>query len=81
MRIAVFVAALDERPALALSAELESAYWVPLSELVPVAARVAELPDTEVLAYAVDVPGGGEPLIVWGITYAILERLRALAGE
>jgi hypothetical protein len=75
------VAALDERPALALSDELESAHWVPLSSLVPIAARVAELPDREVSAYALDVPGRGEPLIVWGITYAILERLRALAGE
>jgi 8-oxo-dGTP pyrophosphatase MutT (NUDIX family) len=81
VRIAVFVAALDERPALALSDELESAHWVPLSSLVPIAARVAELPDREVSAYALDVPGRGEPLIVWGITYAILERLRALAGE
>jgi hypothetical protein len=54
---------------------------VPLSSLVPIAARVAEPPDREVSAYAVDVPGGSEPLIVWGITYAILERLRALAGE
>jgi 8-oxo-dGTP pyrophosphatase MutT (NUDIX family) len=77
VRIAVFVAALDERPALELSAELDAAHWVPLSELVPVTARVAELPDTDVLAYALDLPGGDQ-LVVWGITYAILERLRAL---
>ena len=77
VRIAVFVAALDERPPLALSAELDSVYWVPLSELEPVTARVAELPDDEVPAYAVALPGEDE-LVVWGITYAILERLRAL---
>jgi 8-oxo-dGTP pyrophosphatase MutT (NUDIX family) len=77
-RIAVFVAALDERPAIALSDELESAHWVPLSVLVPVAVRVAELPDTDVSAYAVELPGGDQ-LVVWGITYAILERLRALS--
>jgi 8-oxo-dGTP pyrophosphatase MutT (NUDIX family) len=77
VRIAVFVAALDERPVLELSAELEAVYWVPLSSLVPVSARVAELPGTDVPAYALELPGG-QRLVVWGITYAILERLRAL---
>jgi 8-oxo-dGTP pyrophosphatase MutT (NUDIX family) len=77
VRIAVFVAALDERPELELSAELEAVYWVPLASLVPMTAQVAELPGTDVPAYALELPGG-EQLIVWGITYAILERLRAL---
>jgi 8-oxo-dGTP pyrophosphatase MutT (NUDIX family) len=77
VRIAVFVAALDERPELELSAELEAVYWVPLAALVPVSARVAELPGTDVPAYALELPGG-QRLVVWGITYAILERLRAL---
>jgi 8-oxo-dGTP pyrophosphatase MutT (NUDIX family) len=77
VRIAVFVAALDERPELELSAELEAVYWVPLSALMPVTASVAELPGTEVPAYALELPGG-QRLVVWGITYAILERLRAL---
>ncbi|MDX6572783.1 MAG: hypothetical protein QOC86_1939 [Gaiellales bacterium] len=77
VRIAVFVAALDERPVLELSPELEAAYWVPLASLVPVTARVAELPGTDVSAYRPELPGG-EELVVWGITYAILERLRAL---
>lgn len=77
VRIAVFVAALDERPELELSAELEAVYWVPLASLLPVSAQVAELPGTDVPAYSLDVPDG-EQLVVWGITYAILERLRAL---
>ncbi len=77
VRIAVFVAALDERPALALSAELDMAAWVPLEALVPVATRVAEVQDSDVAAYAVDLPDG-DSMVVWGITYAILERLRAL---
>ena len=38
---------------------------------------MAELPDTDVSAYAIALPDGDE-LVVWGITYAILERLRAL---
>jgi 8-oxo-dGTP pyrophosphatase MutT (NUDIX family) len=80
VRIAVFVAALDERPELVLSDELDLAVWAPLTALVPVAARVAELPDRDVASYAVELPGGGE-LIVWGITYMILERLRALPEE
>jgi 8-oxo-dGTP pyrophosphatase MutT (NUDIX family) len=78
VRIAVFVAALDERPPLRLSAELEAAHWVPLNALVPVTAHVAEVPDSEVPAYAIELPGGDQ-LVVWGITFAILERLRALA--
>ena len=77
VRIAVFVAALDERPELELSAELEAVYWVPLASLVPVTARVAELPGSDVPAYALELPDG-QQLVVWGITYAILERLRAL---
>jgi 8-oxo-dGTP pyrophosphatase MutT (NUDIX family) len=77
VRIAVFVAALDERPPLSLSPELASAHWVPLDALVSVTARVPELPDADVPAYAIDVEHG-ERLVVWGITYAILERLRAL---
>ena len=80
VRIAVFVAALDERPPLQLSAELDAVYWVPLASLVPVTARVAELPDDDVPAYALELPGA-ETLVVWGITYAILERLRALAAS
>jgi 8-oxo-dGTP pyrophosphatase MutT (NUDIX family) len=77
VRIAVFVAALDERPVLELSPELDTAAWVPLDALVPVAVRVDELPDTEVPAYEVELPDG-DRMVVWGITYAILERLRAL---
>ncbi|MDX6629007.1 MAG: hypothetical protein QOH00_1253 [Gaiellales bacterium] len=79
VRIGVFVAALDERPELQLSSELEAVYWVPLASLAPVTARVAELPGTDVPAYALELPGA-DRLVVWGITYAILERLRALAA-
>ncbi len=77
VRIGVYVAAFDERPPLELSSELEAVYWVPLESLVPVTARVAELPGREVSAYALEIPRE-DALIVWGITYAILERLRAL---
>jgi 8-oxo-dGTP pyrophosphatase MutT (NUDIX family) len=80
VRIAVFVAAFDKRPPLELSAELDSVYWVPLSALVPVDVRVDELPDTDVAAYEIELPAD-DRLVVWGITYAILERLRALPED
>src|SRR3954453_21029982 len=76
IRIAAFVAALDERPPLVLSAEVASAHWVPLTELVPGKAIVSELRG-EVPAFPLTVQG--EPLVVWGITYGILELLRATA--
>ena len=77
-RIAVFVAALDERPALALSARARVGA-LGAAERARAGRRCAspELPDSDVPAYAVELPGG-DRLVVWGITYAILERLRAV---
>jgi 8-oxo-dGTP pyrophosphatase MutT (NUDIX family) len=74
IRIAAFVAALDERPALTLSSEVASAHWVPLADLVPGKARIDELRgDVPAFPLLLD----GSPLVVWGITYGILEILRA----
>ena len=55
-----------------------AAHWVDLDTLVAAhgTAAVRELGDP-VPAYVPDVEG--EQLVVWGITYGILERLRALA--
>lgn len=75
LAIAVFVALLDVRPELTLSAEIASAHWVPLAELTIDEARVPEVPEP-VPAYRPLVDG--ERLVVWGITYRILERLRSL---
>ena len=80
VRIAVFVAALDERPALELSPELDTAAWVPLDELVPVAVRVDELPGHRRSGATRSSFRTATRMVVWGITYAILERLRALPG-
>lgn len=76
--IAVFVAELDERPPLVLSEEVAAAYWVDLDTLVLShgTATVREV-GAPVPAYAPEVDG--DELVVWGITYGILERLRALA--
>jgi 8-oxo-dGTP pyrophosphatase MutT (NUDIX family) len=76
IRIAAFVAALDREVALTLSGEVETAYWVPLAELVPTAALVTEL-RRPVPAYRPAVAGG--ELVVWGITFGILELLRAVS--
>ena len=76
--IAVYVTELHSRPELVLSEEVAAAYWVDLDTLVAAhgTAAVRELGDP-VPAYVPDVEG--EQLVVWGITYGILERLRALA--
>jgi len=78
IRIAAFVAVLDERPPLELSSEVAAAYWVPLEQLVPGKVVVSELRG-EVPAFPLVL--GGETLVVWGITYGILEILRATGRE
>jgi 8-oxo-dGTP pyrophosphatase MutT (NUDIX family) len=76
VRIAAFVATLRERPPIHLSPEIAAAYWVDLRSLLPAIAEVPELP-VPMPAYRVAVDGGHE-LVVWGITHAILEHLRAV---
>ena len=75
LAIAVFVALLEGRPELRLSAEISSAHWVPLAALTADSATVPEVAEP-VPAYRPVVDG--ERLVVWGITYGILERLRSL---
>jgi 8-oxo-dGTP pyrophosphatase MutT (NUDIX family) len=75
IRIAAFVAALDERPELQLSDEVADAHWVALDALVPDSA-VIDTVRGPMPAFRVDVEGA--PLVVWGITYGILEVLRAV---
>jgi 8-oxo-dGTP pyrophosphatase MutT (NUDIX family) len=78
IRIAAFVAEIDEPPDLVLSDEVDAAYWVPLDELEPTTTTVSELRGP-VPAYRPVVRGG--ELIVWGITFGILELLRAVADS
>jgi 8-oxo-dGTP pyrophosphatase MutT (NUDIX family) len=75
IRIAAFVAAVEEPPELVLSDEVDTAYWVPLDELRPTTAVVSELRGP-VPAYRPFA--GGNELVVWGITFGILELLRAV---
>jgi 8-oxo-dGTP pyrophosphatase MutT (NUDIX family) len=78
-RIGVFVSELSQRPELVLSDEIAAAYWIDLATLVGAHTTAATVPerDRPVPAYVPVVDG--EPLIVWGITYGILEQLRQLA--
>jgi 8-oxo-dGTP pyrophosphatase MutT (NUDIX family) len=77
LRIAIYVAQLHSQPAIELSSEIAAVYWVPIGELRHGTASVPERPEP-VPAYLPRVNDG--ELVVWGITYRILERLRALAG-
>ena len=77
IRIAAFVAAIVEPTDLVLSEEVDTAYWVPLDELEPTTATVSELRGP-VPAYRPTVPGS--ELVVWGITFGILELLRSVGG-
>jgi 8-oxo-dGTP pyrophosphatase MutT (NUDIX family) len=78
IRIAAFVAVLDDDPELDLSDEIDTAYWVPLDELQPTTATVSELRGS-VPAYRPVVRGG--ELVVWGITFGIIELLRSVGGS
>jgi 8-oxo-dGTP pyrophosphatase MutT (NUDIX family) len=75
IRIAAFVAVVEHDPLLVLSGEVASAYWVPLDGLEPTTAVVSELRGP-VPAYRPIV--GEVELVVWGITFGILELLRAV---
>jgi 8-oxo-dGTP pyrophosphatase MutT (NUDIX family) len=77
IRIAAFVAALREPVELTLSGEVASAHWVPLDALEQTTAAVSELRGP-VPAYRPAVAGG--ELVVWGITFGILELLRAVGS-
>jgi 8-oxo-dGTP pyrophosphatase MutT (NUDIX family) len=73
VRVAIFVAHLLRQPSLVLSEEVTAAYWVPSDALVTSTARVPELTEP-VPCYRVEADGN--ELVVWGLTYRILERLR-----
>ncbi|MFN8185497.1 MAG: CoA pyrophosphatase [Gaiellales bacterium] len=77
VRIAIYVAALHARPRISVSNELTAAYWVALDSLVTTVATVPEKSEP-VPAYVVTT--SGRELVVWGITFRILEHLRSLAS-
>lgn len=73
-----FVWALDERPTLALSGEVEATFWVPLVKLLtPGARRDLDMPglDRPVRAYVI----GAE--VIWGLTERILTPFLEVASR
>jgi ADP-ribose pyrophosphatase YjhB (NUDIX family) len=75
IRIAAFVAEVEHAPELVLSGEVDTAYWVPLDALEPTTATVSDLRGP-VPAYRPVI--AGSELVIWGITFGILELLRGV---
>lgn len=78
VRIAIYVAGLHRRPAIRLSHELSDAFWVEVAQLEPTTASV---PEKDELVPAFELETGGRTVVVWGITYRILERLASLEHD
>jgi 8-oxo-dGTP pyrophosphatase MutT (NUDIX family) len=81
--VSAFVYALETRPALTFSHEVETAGWLSFSELLDPARHVTEHFDHQ--GQALEVPaieigvGSGPPL--WGLTYRFLELLFGHVGH
>ena len=75
LAIGVFIAELVERPPLVLSDEIAAAHWIALAALQTTYASVPEKVEP-VDAYT-PISREGQ-LVIWGITYGILERMRSL---
>jgi 8-oxo-dGTP pyrophosphatase MutT (NUDIX family) len=76
-----FVFGLDPRPDAATSAEVAASYWVPLETLLAVrGTSVVKIRGTEAPMPCFAVPDLPDGLVVWGLTYRILDRLLPLLG-
>ena len=80
VRIAVFVAALDERPQLELSRRARGRLLGAARRRSCRSRRASPSCPTATCRPTRSSCPDGDRLVVWGITYAILERLRALPG-
>ena len=84
VRVAAFAYALEQPVPLTLSAEVEDAFWVPLSALLdPARQRESCFPFPGLedrRLPAIDLLGPGRPLL-WGITYHFVAQLCRLAGH
>ena len=78
--IAAYVTRIDEPVDLSLSDEIAHAWWTPFADLEHVAADVPESP-TRVSAYRLP-HAEAQDVVLWGITYRLLDRLlRAATAE
>lgn len=76
--IGAFVAHVTEPTPLVLSEELAAAWWTPFADLEHVSAEVPEAP-TRVSAWRLP-HADARDVVLWGITYRLLDRLFAVAA-
>jgi 8-oxo-dGTP pyrophosphatase MutT (NUDIX family) len=81
--ISAFVYHLPEAPRLVPNEEVETAFWVPLAELLAPARHVDYRFRHELGAFTMPGirVGAAEPHVVWGLTYRFLERFFELLGR
>jgi 8-oxo-dGTP pyrophosphatase MutT (NUDIX family) len=76
-----FVFGVEPRPEAKTSAEVAASYWVPLDSLLAVrGTSVVRIRGSETPMPCFAVPGLPDELVVWGLTYRILDRLLPLLG-
>jgi 8-oxo-dGTP pyrophosphatase MutT (NUDIX family) len=76
-----FVFGAVPRPDAKTSDEVAASYWVPLDSLLAVrGTSVVRIRGTESPMPCFAVPGLPDGLVVWGLTYRILDRLLPLLG-
>ena len=76
--IGAYVAHITEERPLTLSEELAAAWWTPFADLERVSVEVPEAP-TRVSAWRLPHSDAAD-VVLWGITYRLLDRLFAAAG-
>ena len=76
--IGAYVAHITEPVDLVLSEEMAAAWWTPFADLEHVSAEVPEAP-TRVSAWRLPHDDAAD-VVLWGITYRLLDRLLAVAA-
>jgi hypothetical protein len=81
--ISAFVYHVPEPPRLVPNEEVESAFWVPLGQLLAPERQVDYRfrPELGALSMPGIRVGDAEPHVVWGLTYRFLERFFELLGR
>ena len=77
--IAAYVARVDQPVEIALSEEIAQAWWTPFADLELV---VADVPESPTRVSALRLPhADAQDVVLWGITYRLLDRLQHAARE
>ncbi len=79
LMIRPYLFALETRPVAGVSSEVAGSYWVPLDSLHAARAETTvPIRDKNVVVPCFKVPGLPDGLVVWGLTYRILNGLLPL---